>query len=90
MGGAKELLLLLLKKQKLSRRLLSKTILFTFILNKDSSLQNTHGNVVSISHRLLPFPCVHLPPLIHTQLFSKLSLRASSYYPITSLHFEST
>lgn len=37
------------KETKLSRRLLSKTILFAFILDKGSSIQNTHGSVVSIS-----------------------------------------
>lgn len=39
-----------LKEKKLLRRLLSKTILFTFILNKGSSIQNTHGSIISISH----------------------------------------
>lgn len=76
----------------LSRRLLSKTILFTFIHNKDSYIQNRHGSVISISHlwsASLPM-CSSASVDSRTGLLSKLCLRTSSYYPITSLHFAST
>lgn len=76
----------------LSRRLLSKTILFTFIHNKDSYIQNRHESVISISHlwsASLPM-CSSASVDSRTGLLSKLCLRTSSYYPITSLHFAST
>lgn len=76
----------------LSRRLLSKTILFTFIHNKDSYIQNRHESVISVSHlwsASLPM-CSSASVDSRTGLLSKLCPRTSSYYPITSLHFAST